>query len=80
MAYKTYLKRIKKDVSMKKFHKMPDYEGFMKGKEGDFYLLGWLNGEDSDMNLTFQKVDDELLTNRHTNKKYFDWKYSNKSK
>lgn len=74
---KVLLRRIKKDIRQKKFHKIPDYEGFMKGKNGDdFYLVGWLNSEDSDLNLTFQKVDNELLGNSFINKRYFAWKYS----
>lgn len=75
---KVKLKRIKKDVSQKKFHKIPDYEGFMQGKNGDFFhLVGWLNSLDSDMNLTIKRIDSEQMENKFFAQKFMQWRKNN---
>ena len=72
---KISLKRIKNLTSKKPT--VPDYDGFFKGKNGDFYVVGYLHSLSSDLDLTIQIVDDVFLINKFNNKKYFAWKYPN---
>jgi hypothetical protein len=79
---KISLKRLKIDLTVKEksknAHKVPDYEGFFRGKSNaDFYVVGWLKELSSDLDLTVSNVDEDFLNaNKYNSKKYFDWKYS----
>lgn len=68
------LKRLKKDIQKLSFN-APDYEGFMKGKEAYFYVIGWLNNLSSDLNIKFIKIDDDWLKNKYNSQKFKEHKF-----
>ncbi len=55
---KIRLLRIKKDVSQKKFFKIPDYECLFRGKNNAVYsAIGYLGGINSDIDLKIEQID-----------------------
>lgn len=77
---KIYLKRIKTDLAIKSSSfRVPDYEGFFRGSNGDFAVVGWLKPLSSDLDLTFSKIDDEYLKNKFNLAKYQEWRFLQKN-
>lgn len=72
---KIYLKRIKK---FQPNPNQPDYEGFFRTKNGDFYVIGYLKDLSSNLDLTIKKVvSEELKKNKFLLKKYSEWRVKN---
>lgn len=71
---KIKLRRIK-TIDVKKLNpQTPDYEGFFVGnKNRDYYILGWLKGLNSDLDLKISEVDEEFKSNKYNLRKYSAW-------
>lgn len=57
----------------------PDYTGFVKGKDGYYKIIGYINNITSDLDLSFKKIDIDNL-NKWDSIEFNQWVVEKKTK
>lgn len=65
---KIYLKRQKNaGILNKTAFQVPAYKGFFRTKKGDYFVIGWLKDNSSDLDLTITKVTEQWINKNKWN-------------
>jgi len=68
LGMKIYLKRQKNaGILNKTAFQVPAYKGFFRTEKGDYFVIGWLKDNSSDLDLTITKVNEQWLNKNKWN-------------